>query len=606
MIKEGIMDIMSNKKSVFPSKKVLLIYFFLTVSTLVVFWQVTGFDFFNFDDDIYVTKNIHVQSRLTLDGIRWAFYSHYADYWHPLTLISFMVDYQRYGLNPGGYHLTNLLLHLLSTLLLFWLFHRMTGEIWKSALVAAFFALHPLHVESVAWIAKRKDVLSTFFWMITCCIYVSYTGKPAVKKYLLMLFFFLLALMSKPWVITLPFIMILLDYWPLNRFQLTNDKMKLIIWQLKEKAPFVIVSFIFSMITYFVYGQPYKLHFSLISRLKNASISLATYPKKILWPLDLSIFYPFSDKISLWQVLGSALLIVVITIFVIKTVKRLPYLFVGWFWYIITLLPVIGIIQVNTKALSDNYTYLPLIGIAIMLAWGIPSLFHRPDMRKNILFPATCIVLIIFSALAWQQCHYWKNSITLYSHALHVTRDKVLVYLNRGIAYAQMGYSQRAIEDFNQAIAIRPDDTLVYFNRGITYTQWEKYQEAITDFNQVIRLKPDYAPAYFNRGIVYIKLEQYQAAIQDFKKSVSLKQDYAEAYYNSGTAYFVLREYANAIEEYNKAIRLKPDDFQAYLNRGHAHFMQGNYKDGCRDAQKVCELDNCNFLQFAINKGYCR
>jgi protein O-mannosyl-transferase len=596
---------MSSKEISVSTKKIMIVYIFLTVFTLAAFWQVTGFDFFNFDDDVYVTKNIHTQSGVTLDGLCRAFSSPYAEFWHPLTLISFMFDYQLYGLNPGGYHLTNLLLHLLSTLLLFWLFNRMTGALWKSAFVAALFAFHPLHVESVAWVAKRKDVLSTFFWMITLCIYVYYTEKPAIKKYILMFFFFLLALMSKPWVITLPLIMILLDYWPLNRFILTNKNSKFIIRQLKEKVPFVIVSFIFSVITYFVHGQPYHVHFSLMSRLKNASISLATYPKNIFWPLDLSVFYPFSDKISPWQVLGSALFLVMITSFVIKMVKRLPYLFVGWFWYIITLLPVLGVIQVNTKALSDNYTYLPLIGIAIMLAWGIPFLFYQKYILKKVLFPLSVIILLVCAALAWQQCHYWRNSITLYSHALSATKDKVLVYLNRGIAYAQMGYYQPAIEDFNQAIALRPDDALVYFNRGITYTQWGKYPFAIKDFNQVIALKPDSSSAYFNRGVVYATLKQYQKAIEDFKKAAFLKRDYADAYFNSGHAYFKLKKYKEAIEEYNKAINLKPEDSHSYINRGLAYFMQGNYKDGCRDAQKVCELDNCNFLQFATNKGYC-
>ncbi len=597
---------MSSEEISVSTKKIMIVYIFLTVFTLAAFWQVTGFDFINFDDDVYVTKNFHLQSGLTLDGLRWAFSSTYADFWHPITLISLMFNYQIHGTTPGGYHLTNLLLHLLSTLLLFWLFNRMTGALWKSAFVAALFAFHPLHVESVAWVAKRKDVLSTFFWMITLCIYVYYTEKPAIKKYLLMLFFFLLALMSKPWVITLPLIMILLDYWPLNRFKLMNKNSKFIIWQLKEKVPFVIVSFIFSVITYFVHGQPYHVHFSLISRLQNASISLATYPKKIFWPLDLSVFYPFSDKISPWQVLGSALLLVVITSFVIKMVKGLPYLFVGWFWYIITLLPVLGVIQVNTKALSDNYTYLPLIGIAIMIAWGIPFLFYQKYILKKVLFPLSVIILLICAALAWQQCHYWKDSITLYGHALSVTKDKVLVHLNRGIAYAQMGSYQQAIKDFDQAIALKPDDALVYFNRGITYTQWGKYQFAIKDFNQVIALKPDDASAYFNRGVVYAILKQYQTAILDFKKSIAMKRDYADAYYNSGMVYFQLKEYKNAIENYNRAIRLKPDDAQTYTNRGIAYFMQGNYMDGCRDAQKACELDNCIFLQSATNKGYCR
>jgi len=597
---------MSSKKFSVSTKKIMIACIFLTVFTLAAFWQVTGFDFFNFDDDVYVTRNIYIQSGVTLDGLCRTFSTPYAEFWHPMTLISFMFDYQLYGLNPGGYHLTNLVLHLLSTLLLFWLFNRMTGAPWKSAFVAALFAFHPLHVESVAWIAKRKDVLSIFFWMITLCTYVYYTEKPDIKKYLLMLCFFLLALMSKPWVITLPLIMILMDYWPLKRFALINDKTKLILWQLKEKAPLLLMSLMVSLITYVIHGQPYPKYFPLIFRMQNVPVSFTTYLSKIFWPQNLSIFYPFPDYIPLWHVLGTSLLMIVMSIFVIVKMKRLPYLFVGWFWYIITLLPVIGIIQVNSKALSDNYTYLPLIGIAIMLAWGVPYIFYHEYMIKRVLFPLIVTMLIVCALLAWQQCHYWENSITVYSHALRATKDKVLVYLNRGIAYAQRGDYQPAIEDFNQAIALRPDDALVFFNRGITYTQWGKYQPAIKDFNQVIALTPDNASAYFNRGVVYATLEQYQTAIEDFKKAVFLKRNYADAYFNSGHAHFKLKKYKEAVEEYSKAINLQPEDSHAYINRGLAYFMQGNYTDGCRDAQKVCELDHCNFLQFATNKGYCR
>ena len=252
---------MLNKINISPGKQKLIVYIVLTVVTLAVFWQVNQFDFINFDDNVYVTENIHIQSGITLDGFRWAFSTTYAEFWHPLTWLSLMFDYQLYGLNAGGYHLTNLILHILSTLLLFWLFNRMTGAIWKSAFVAAFFALHPLHVESVAWIAERKDVLSAFFWMLTLCLYVYYTEKPVIKRYLLVLFSFVLALMSKPMVVTLPVIMILLDYWPLKRFE--SQKGNLILWQLKEKIPFFILSAVFSIIT--LYAQIQSLSFKIYS-----------------------------------------------------------------------------------------------------------------------------------------------------------------------------------------------------------------------------------------------------------------------------------------------------------------------------------------------------
>ncbi len=367
--------------------QILIVYIVLTVVTLAVFWQVNRYDFVNLDDHLYVTENSHVQSGITLDGVCWGFSTRYADsLWHPLIWLSLMSDYQIIGLNAGGYHLTNLILHILSTLLIFWLFNRMTGAIWKSAFVAAVFALHPLHVESVAWIAERKDVLSAFFWILTLCFYIYYTEKPVIKRYLLVLFSFILALMSKPMVVTLPVIMILLDYWPLGRFQ--SKKGNLISWQLKEKTPFFILSAVFSMTTIYTQYDPFIKYFPLDSRIKNATVSFVTYLEKTFWPHDMAVFYPFPAQIPLWQILGSTLLMIAISAAVILMARRLPYLLVGWFWYVITLLPVIGIIQSGDQAIADRYHYLPSIGIAVMLAWGMPLLFPREDTRKRILFPA--------------------------------------------------------------------------------------------------------------------------------------------------------------------------------------------------------------------------
>ena len=319
---------MITKINISPLKHKLTIYIVLTIVTLAVFWQVNKFDFVNFDDNVYVTENSHVHSGITLSGFLWAFSTTYAEFWHPLTWLSLMLDNQLYGLNAGGYHLTNLILHVLSTLLLFWLFNRMTGAIWKSAFVAAFFALHPLHVESVVWITKRKDVLSAFFWMLTLCLYVYYTEKPVIKRYLFVLFSFVCGLMSKPIVVTLPVIMILLDYWPLSRCRIgiESKKENLVSWQLKEKMPFFVLSAVFSIIT--IYAQDKYIRnpqFSLGSRLANAPVSFITYLEKTLWPHDMAVFYPFSDQLPFWQVLGSTILILVISIVIIAVAKRLSH-----------------------------------------------------------------------------------------------------------------------------------------------------------------------------------------------------------------------------------------------------------------------------------------
>ena len=560
---------MLNKINISPSRQKLIVCIVLTILTLVVFWQVNQYDFV-FDDLAYVTGNSHVQSGITLDGFSWAFSTTDSEFWHPLTWLSLMFDYQLYGLNAGGYHLTNRILHILSTLLLFWLFCRMTGAIWKSAFVAALFALHPLHVESVAWIAERKDVLSGFFWMLTLCLYVYYTEKPAIKRYLLVLFSFVCALMSKPMVVTLPVIMILLDYWPLGRFQ--SHKSNLILWQLKEKIPFFIFSIIISIITLYAQYKPFVKHFSFYSRIANAPVSFVTYLEKTFWPHDMAVFYPFSIQIPVWQVVGSILLIIVISIAVVAMMKRMPYLFVGWLWYAITLLPVIGIIQVGDFAMADRYHYLPSIGIAVMLAWGVPLLFPHEDMRKKILCPAVIIALAILAVLTWQQCGYWKNNTTLFSNALQVTKDNYLAHNNLG---------------------------LTLFTEGNT-------EEAIYHYNKAIRIKTDYTYAYNNRGVAYNKLGQYQRAIEDYNESIRLKPHYADVYKNRGSAYFKLAQYQRAIDDYSEAIHLKPDYIDVYINRGLAYSMQGNNELVCRDAHKACDLGNCIMLESSKGREFCR
>ncbi|MGD0279842.1 MAG: tetratricopeptide repeat protein [Smithella sp.] len=537
---------MLNKTDISHPKQILIIYIILILVTLAVFWQVNQYAFVNIDDNIYVTENSRTRSGITLDGFRWVFCTTYGEFWHPLTWLSLMLDDQIYGLNAGGYHLTNLVLHIMSVLLLFWFLNRCTGMIGRSAFVAAFFALHPLHVESVAWIAERKDVLSAFFWMLTICLYVYYTEKPVIKRYLPVFLCFACALMSKSIVVTLPVIMLLLDYWPLGRFQLRNagsgptaaSQGKSLLWLLWEKTPFFVLSAVFSIITFLAQQNPATKYFALSSRIAAAPVSFVTYLGKTLWPADLAVFYPFPDQIPIWQSLGAAFLILVISVAVIIAVKRLPYLFVGWLWYAITLLPVMGFIQVGKQAMADRYAYLPLIGIGIGLAWGVPLLFRRENMRKKILFPLGMFLIFTMSFITWKQCGYWKDSINLFNHALQVTKNNYLAHNNLGLALFAEGKTQEAITHYNKAIRIMPDNMIIYNNRGDAYAKLDWYQHAVEDFSEAIRLKPDYADFYIKRGAVYLN--------------------------------------------------------------------QGNNKLGCCDAQKACELGNCAILDAAKGKGDCR
>ncbi len=460
---------MLNKINISPESQKLIVYIVLTLTTLAVFWQVNQCDFVNIDDNIYVTENSHIQSGITMDGAIWAFSTKYADLWNPLIWLSFMFDYQLHGLNAGGYHLTNLILHILSTLLLFWLFNRMTGAIWKSAFVAALFALHPLHVESVVWISERKDVLSAFFCMLTLCLYVYYTEKPVIKRYLVVLFCFVCALMSKPMVVTLPVIMILLDYWPLDRFDLQKGKTNLILWQLREKIPFFVLSAVFSIMTIYAHSNRPIEHFPLSSRLANALVSFVTYLGKTFWPNDMAVYYPFPEQIPLWQVSGATLLIIIISVFVIMNIRRLPYLFVGWIWYVITILPVIGILQDMDQAMADRYHYLPSIGLVIMLAWGIPLLFPNENTRKYFLFAVAIFFLIIMSVLTWKQCGYWKNSTELSKHTLQTTKNNFVAHKCLADALLTEGKNEEAIYQYNEAIRLYPDFANAYNNRGLAY-----------------------------------------------------------------------------------------------------------------------------------------
>ena len=595
---------MLNKINISPSRQKFIIYIVLAFVTLAVYWQVNQYDFVNLDDHVYVTQNSYIQSGINLEGIRWAFSTTYAEFWHPLTWLSLMLDYQFFGLNAGGYHMTNLMLHILSTLLLFWLFNRMTGAIWKSAFVAALFALHPLHVESVAWTAERKDVLSAFFWMLTLCLYVYYTEKPAAIRYLLVLFSFVCALMSKPMVITLPVVMILLDYWPLRRFKSHNGN--LILWQLKEKIPFFVLSTVFVILTFYAHFKPSVKYYPFYYRIVNAPVAFVTYLEKTFWPHDMACYYPLSLQLPNWQVFGSALLIIFISVAIIAMVKRFPYLFVGWLWYAITILPVIGIIKISSFAMADRYYYLPSIGIAIMLAWGIPPLIKSENMRKNILLPAGTAFLAIMAILSWQQCGYWKNSIELSNHALHVTKDNDVAHAVLAYALFGEGKIEEAIEHANEAIRLNPNNDKAYEDRGVFYFKLGQYQRALENVNEAVRLKTDYAPRYYLRGNIYNNLGQYQLAIKDYNEAIRLKQDYADAYNERGGAYLKLGQYQSSIKDYDEAIRLKQDYADAYNNRAFVYLNQGGKELGCGDAQKGCELGNCRILEGAKVRGLCR
>ncbi len=641
-------------------KQILGIYLLLTAATLIAFCQVSQCDFINYDDPLYVTENIYVQNGITTEAVQWAFTTGHASNWHPLTWLSHMLDVQLFGVYPRWHHLTNLLFHIANTLLLFFVFHRMTKEAWKSAFVAALFALHPLHVESVAWVSERKDVLSTFFWMLTMAAYISYVehrtedGRrkteggdhpfsflcplSCILRYFAVLIFFALGLMSKPMLVTLPFVLLLLDYWPLRRMQgvgsggwrdreslktaagsaereagsakncmeehgagseelepSSTNKCKvqsgrksaalgveldgksgdpgfqwaLIRPLLLEKIPLFVLAALSCIVT-FVAQQKGGAVASLDLlppgvRIANAYVSYIIYVGKTIWPENLAVFYPHPVLRPFWQVLGAVILLVAVTLAVIRTAKRLPCLAVGWLWFAGTLLPVIGIIQVGSQAMADRYTYIPLIGLFVMAAWGIPELLKNWRYRKEALFASSALVLPCLAVVTWSQVGYWHSGISLYDHALKVTSHNDVIHCNRGIAYGQLSDQSQAISDFDRAIEINPKYATAYYNRGLAYGKLGNKGQAISDYNRAIDLNPNYADAYKNRGATYGMLGNYKQAIEDFDKAIKINPKYADAYKNRGVAYDKLGNSGQAIEDMKTAAKLDNEGAKNYL-----------------------------------------
>ncbi len=625
--------------------KINFIIILLIIATCAAFGRIGSNGFINLDDNAYITENHDIQRGINPESLKWALTAVVVSNWHPLTLLSHMLDWQLFGIKASGHHLISLFLHIGSVLFLFLFLNKTTNNIWPSAFAAVVFALHPLRVESVAWAAERKDVLSMFFGMACIYAYAFYAERSKFSLYFLSLILFALALMSKPMLVTLPFVLMLLDYWPLKRWQEAIDEPgrgfnsadRLI----GEKVPFVLLAIISSIITLWAQNKGGALasveRLSFSERVINAIISYVAYLEKIFWPVNLAVFYPY-ELFPLWKVLISGFILIVITAVVLYYIKKQPFLFVGWFWYLGTLIPVIGLVQVGTQSMADRYTYLPSIGIAIMLVWFIPLLFKREDIRKRILIPVAIAVLAFLTVLTWQQCGYWKNSVELFNHALQVTKNNYLAHNNLGIALDEKGMTIEAIDHYSEALSIRPDYGPACFNRGNAYAALALKQQIVNDSSKTMREEPHYkigygergdindklslyrqtikdlskaistrpnASAYNNRGIMYGKVNQYQRAIDDFSMAIILDHHYYKGHNNRGFAYAKLGQYQHAIEDYNKAISLKPDYVSAYKNRAFVYFVQGENKLYCIDAKKACELGDCRMLELS-QEGACR
>ena len=580
-----------------------LVYLLLIFSTLVVFHRLPTHDFINLDDNLLVYENPQVLAGLSKQGIVWAFTQYHAEYWHPVTWLSHMLDCQLFGLRPGLHHLTSLLFHLANCALLLLILRKMTGALWRSAFVAALFALHPLHVESVAWVAERKDVLSAFFWFLTIWAYAGYAEQPGLRRYLLVLLFFALGLMAKPMVVTLPFVLLLLDYWPLGRLQLQNvrtvshlDIPKASLFRLVwEKIPLFVLTAVTIVATIVVQDKVGALRsleaFPLQTRIANALVSYVSYMAKMIWPHNLAAYYPHPNTIPLWQVAGAGLLLIFVSMLVIKAAKNRPHLAVGWLWYLGTLVPVIGLVQVGSQAMADRYTYLSLIGLFIMIAWGFPSILAGWRHGRSALAIASALLLLGCMMGTWRQVGYWQNSITLFQHTVKVTKDNHFAYNNLGVALAHDGRLDEAISYYSEALQIKPDRAQVHNNLGNALAAQGSVDRAIDHYYQALEIDPNNARAYNNLGNLLANQGKTEEAIKHYTEALRLEPDYGGAHYNLGTALAEQGRTEEAINHFTEALRLMPYWAGAHNNLGVLLERRGRLDEAIHHYSEALHLD---------------
>ena len=570
-----------------PTGRDGIICLFLVLATLAVFSPVYHHDFVHLDDDLYITDNPNVQQGLSGESIKWAFTSTHAGLWMPLTWLSLMLDFELFGLKAGGYHLINLFFHLANTILLFLLFKRMTGGHWRSAFVAALFALHPLRVESVAWAVERKDVLSTLFFLLSIYSYVRYTEHGRSFAYVSSLILFSLSLMAKPMLVTLPCLLLLLDYWPLGRLNFAepgsdhyqekiatypNRKEATVLLLLFEKIPFILLSGIISVITFLAqrsFGALSGLQaLPLRARLANALVSYVEYISKMIWPRGLAVLYPYpGETLPLWKVAGAGLLLVGLTALALSAARRrYRYVLTGWLWYLVSLLPVIGLVQAGPQAMADRFTYVPLIGLFWLVSWSVPDLVANWRPKRLILPLSAGLVLALLMVCTRSQVEYWHDSVTLFEHTLRVTENNNVMHNNLGVVFIEQGRFAEAIPHFTKALQIRPKDVKAQINLAVCLAHQGDLQEAIEHYQTALELEPEHAGAHNNLGNVLLVQGRVDEAAAEFSKALKINGDYAEAHNNLGVVLAGQGRFTEAIEHFRQALRINPDYPQARKN----------------------------------------
>ncbi|MEW6264960.1 MAG: tetratricopeptide repeat protein [Thermodesulfobacteriota bacterium] len=580
----------------------LLAGLLLAVVTLVVYWPVAGHDFVNYDDPKYILENPYVRSGLTPRGLAWALTTFHASNWHPLTWLSHMLDSQLFGLKPGPHHLVNLLWHTANAVLLFALLFRLTKNPWPAFLAAALFAWHPLHVESVAWVAERKDVLSTFFWLLTVWAYVAYLQRPGRGSYLLVVGALALGLMAKPMLVTLPFTLLLLDFWPLGRWAwpgLENktglNNSSTLASLVLEKLPLFALTAVSCVITYLAQQHGGAMtsweRLPLAVRAANALVSYVGYIGLMFWPHPLAVLYPHPGSVTIGPVVGAALLLAVVTALAIKFARKAPYLIVGWLWYLGTLVPVIGIIQVGRQAMADRYTYVPLIGLFIAAAWGLQDLAARRRLLHQALTGAALAFLTACLILTWYQLDYWKNGFTLFLHATQVTRNNDWAHYNVANAYQRQRDFEKAAKHYLEALRINPRFPDAHLNLGHVHLVQGRLDEAALEFNETLRLDPQAVGAYGNLGLVRMRQGRNEEALSNFSQALRLNPSDPSVHNNMGTALWMLGRRDEAIRHFTEALRLKPGDPDGHNNLGNAFWAVGRLEEALAQFNEALRLN---------------
>jgi tetratricopeptide (TPR) repeat protein len=569
----------------------------LVVITLIVYWPVGNYEFIRYDDDAYVTKNSSVQSGLSLQNIEWAFTAGHVANWHPLTWLSLMLDCTLFGEKPGPMHLVNVAFHTANTLLLFIILSRITKRIWPSAFIAALFALHPLHVESVAWIAERKDVLSTFFWLLTMLAYVTYVEKPSTGRYVIMLIFFALGLMSKPMLVTLPFVLILLDYWPLNRiksgFSVLNSFF--------EKLPFVFISSISSIITYIVQqkgGAMSPIPFG--DRIANALCSYLEYIGKMFVPVNLAVLYPHPDgQIQLAKVIISVFVLLLLSVFLLYYGRQYKYLAFGWFWYLGTLVPVIGIVQVGAQGMADRYTYVPFIGLFVIIAFGsadLAQIISYKPMRYWVLGLASCVLCLVCVIITSIQLKYWQNSILLFDHTLSIIEPDYVAQKASADALIKAGKLEQAADLLTEKIISIPHSPEIHNNFGNAFRDVKKTDEAIVQYLITLRLSPRFLDARYNLALALTVKGSYDQAIEQYKIYLGPDADVVGLYLDLARLLTKEERFSDAAEQLQKALAVEPNSVEILGNLGFALAQANKPEQAVEYYYKALQLDPNDIL----------